>query len=254
MSPVEKSSPRAEFMGCAFDRTTMSEAASRVIRWCTNETTPKTVVTINASHLVMMKQDQKLKHACAQGDLVIPDGVPVIWGSRLSKTPLKERIAGIDLMTRLLLEAEQNQLRIFLLGATPHVLERLCARLRLRYPQLHIGGTQHGYFRPEDEAQVIERIRASKSHILFVGLPSPQKEIWCEKKRDLLGVPVLMGVGGSFDVLSGDIKRAPRSWQNLGLEWSWRLLQEPRKMWKRYLTTNTAFLYYLFCGTLRERF
>ena len=240
-------------MGCSFDAVTMDDAAEKIIQWCTEPTTSRTIVTVNASHLVMMRHNADLRSACTRGDLVIPDGVPVVWGSRLSSSPLKERIAGIDLMTRLLLEAEKNQLRVYFLGATPHVLDRLCRRLRVRHPQLLIAGAQHGYFKPEDEPTVIRRIRDSESHILFVGLPSPQKEIWCEQQRTQLGVPILMGVGGSFDVLSGDIKRAPRSWQNLGLEWSWRLFMEPRKMWKRYLTTNTAFLYHLFLGTIRER-
>lgn len=253
MEATSSTITQTEFMGCKFNDTTMHGAVQKILEWCTQPETSRTIVTVNASHLIMMRRDLELREACRKGDLVIADGVSVVWGSHLWGMPLKERIAGIDLMTRLLLEAEMKQLRIFLLGAKPHVLERLQRRLQAKHPRLEIAGQQHGYFRPEDEKDVLLRIRESQSHILFVGLPSPQKEIWCERHREEIGVPVLMGVGGSFDVLSGNIRRAPRSLQKLGLEWSWRLAMEPQKMWKRYLKTNTAFLYHLGVGAWRTR-
>jgi len=123
------------------------------------------------------------------------------------------------------------------------VVTALVERSRAQHPGLEIAGFRDGYFGPDDHLGIVEEIRASRADILFVGMPSPFKETWCERHRERIEVPVIMGVGGSFDVLAGFIKRAPRWAQRLGLEWFWRLLMEPRKLWKRYLTTNGEFIW-----------
>jgi N-acetylglucosaminyldiphosphoundecaprenol N-acetyl-beta-D-mannosaminyltransferase len=244
LAPAGASSPaaRAEFMGCPFDRVTMDGAVARAVAWCRGERRPHTLVTMNAAVLVAMRRDPDLARACRAGDLVVPDGVPVLWASRLAGAPLPGRVAGVDLMPRLLEAAAEHGLPVFFLGARDEVVRALVAQCAARWPRLPIAGFRDGYFGPDEEPAVVERIRGSGAAMLFVGMPAPFKEIWCERNRAALGVPVILGVGGSFDVLAGFIPRAPPALQRAGLEWLWRLAMEPRRLFRRYLVTNSVFL------------
>ncbi len=235
-------SDRAEFMGCPFDRVTMQEAIDRAVAWCGGDRRPHTIVTMNAALLVAMRRDPELARACRAGDLVVADGVPVLWGSRLARAGLPARVAGVDLMPRLLAAAAERGLPVFFLGAREEVVRTLVAQSEIRWPGLVVAGFRNGYFGPDEAPAVVEQIRRSGAAMLFVGMPSPFKETWCERHRDALGVPVILGVGGSFDVLAGFIRRAPGWMQRSGLEWLWRLAMEPRRLFRRYLVTNTVFL------------
>ena len=133
------------------------------------------------------------------------------------------------------------------------MLDALLARCARDYPGLVVAGHRDGYFKPADHEGIAREVRDSGAHLLFVGMPSPFKETWCERYRATLDVPVVMGVGGAFDVMAGYVRRAPRVFQVLGLEWSWRLLMEPRKMWKRYLLTNSEYLVLAAGEILRRR-
>src|SRR5207244_8610056 len=175
----------------------------------------------------------------------IRSGMAAAWAARLARVPFPEGVAGVDLMARLLREAASRGLSAYFLGARREVVSKLAARCAQTYPGLSIAGWRDGYFRADDHAGIVEQIRERAPHMLFVGMPSPFKETWCERHRDRLSVPVIMGVGGSFDVLSGYVQRAPRWVQSIGMEWAWRLGMEPRKMWKRYLLTNSEFLWLL---------
>jgi N-acetylglucosaminyldiphosphoundecaprenol N-acetyl-beta-D-mannosaminyltransferase len=221
----------------------MDGALERCLAWSLGPRAPHTVITANAAILCMMRGDPELAGACRGGDLILADGMSVVWTSRLAGTALPERVAGVDLMARLLEAAGRHRLRVYLLGARPQVVEELARRCARDHPGLVVAGARDGYFRPEDHEAVVEEVRRAAPHLLFVGMPSPFKETWCERHRQALDVPVIMGVGGSFDVLAGFVKRAPRPVQALGLEWCWRLAMEPRKMWRRYLSTNTRFLW-----------
>lgn len=234
---------RAELLGLAFHRATMPSAVERCLSWCEGARAPHTVVTVNASHLCMIREDRELRDACHAGDLVLADGMSVIWALRLAGTPMPERVAGVDLMSRLLAEAGARRLGVYFLGARREVVAELARRSAERHPGLRVAGFRDGYFTPADHPTIVEEIRAAEPHMLFVGMPSPFKETWCERHRERLGVPVIMGVGGSFDVLAGYVKRAPRFMQVAGMEWFWRLMMEPRKLWKRYLTTNSQFVW-----------
>lgn len=240
--PVVGALARPEFMGCRFDRVTMDETVRRAVAWCRGERRPRTIVTMNAALLVALRADAELAHACRAGDLVVADGVPVLWAARLAGAKLPGRVAGVDLMPRLLEAAAAHQLPVYFLGAREEVLRALVAHCASRWPGLPIAGFRNGYFAPADEPEVIAAIRRSGAAMLFVGMPSPFKETWCERHRGALGVPVVLGVGGSFDVLAGFIRRAPRFMQRAGLEWLWRLAMEPRRLFRRYLVTNTIFL------------
>jgi N-acetylglucosaminyldiphosphoundecaprenol N-acetyl-beta-D-mannosaminyltransferase len=197
---------------------------------------------VNAAKIVRLRRDQLLRESLLDCDLIVADGQSVVWASRLLRAPLPERVAGIDLFERLLQHADAEGASVYLLGARPAVLAALRERILERYPAIRIAGTRDGYFDPADSAAVASEIAAAGADMLFLGITTPKKEIFLGTYGDRLGVPVLHGVGGSFDVLAGMTKRAPLRWQRAGLEWFYRLLQEPRRLWRRYLTTNTAFV------------
>lgn len=238
-----KSTGRAELLGLSFDAITMQTAVARCLDLCRAPRSSHIIMTINASHLCMMRHDPELAAACRAGHLTVADGMSVVWALRASGQEAPERVAGIDLMARLLEAAETHGLRVYFLGAKPEVVKTLVQRTRAAYPKLQIAGYRDGYFSPDDHPAIVEEIRASQAHMLFVGMPSPFKETWCARHCERLNVPIIMGVGGSFDVLGGFIKRAPRWTQSMGMEWFWRLLMEPRKLWRRYLTTNGEFIW-----------
>jgi N-acetylglucosaminyldiphosphoundecaprenol N-acetyl-beta-D-mannosaminyltransferase len=233
----------AELLGLSFDAVTIETAVARCLEFCQAPGTAHTVITANASHLCMMRHDPELTLACRAAHLIVADGMSVVWALRASGQPVPERVAGVDLMGRLLGMAGEQRLRVYFLGARRAVVMALVETSRTRYPGIEIAGFRDGYFGPEDHQAIVEEIRASGTHMLFVGMPTPFKETWCERYRQRLDVPVIIGVGGSFDVLAGFVKRAPRWAQAAGLEWFWRLLMEPRKLWKRYLTTNSEFIW-----------
>ncbi len=234
---------QADLLGLPIAAVTMEAAVARCLGLCRGPRASHTVMTVNASHLCMMRRDKELARAFHGGDFTVADGMSVVWALRALGQPVPERVAGIDLMAQLLTAAGKQGMRVYFLGARQNVLAKLIERCRNQYPGLQIAGYHDGYFGPEDHAAIIEDIRASKPDMLFVGMPSPFKETWVEQHRERLDVPLILGVGGSFDVLAGFVKRAPVTFQSLGLEWLWRLLMEPRKLWKRYLATNSEFIW-----------
>jgi N-acetylglucosaminyldiphosphoundecaprenol N-acetyl-beta-D-mannosaminyltransferase len=244
---------RVELLGCPFDPVGMQSAVERCLEWCEDARASHTVMTMNAALLCMMRRDHDLRKACLHGDLIVADGVPVVWTSLMSGRPLPERVAGVDLMVRLLSEGAARGLSVYFLGARREVVEKLVHYCQRAHPGLQIVGWRDGYFAAEEHSAIVAEINERRPHMLFVGMPSPFKEAWCERHRDALSVPVIVGVGGSFDVLTGYVRRAPRVLQDIGMEWSWRLAMEPRKMWKRYLRTNSEFLWLAGGEILRGR-
>jgi len=220
----------------------MQSTIDQCLAWCDGPRVAHTVVTMNAALLCMIRRDEELRTACRGGDLIVADGVPVVWTSRLAGRPLPEKVSGADLMPRLLAEGAARGLSVYLLGARSEVVEDLVRFCHRNHPGLRVAGWRDGYFGASDHASIVAEIARLAPHMLFVGMPSPFKETWCERHRIALGVPVIMGVGGTFDVLAGYVRRAPRLLQEVGMEWFWRLAMEPRKMWRRYLYTNTEFL------------
>jgi N-acetylglucosaminyldiphosphoundecaprenol N-acetyl-beta-D-mannosaminyltransferase len=234
---------RAELLGLPFDAVTMEEAVQHCLSWCEGPRVPHTVITANSAILCMMRRDPELRQACNAGSLIVADGMSVVWASRLSGAPFPERVTGVDLMMRLLEAGAQRKLSAYFLGARPEVVSALAGLCAQKYPTLTVAGYRDGYFARSEHAAIAAEVRRSAPHMLFVGMPSPFKETWCERYRQQLDVPVIVGVGGTFDVLTGYVRRAPGWVQSAGMEWSWRLAMEPRKLWKRYLTTNSEFLW-----------
>ena len=201
-------------------------------------------VVVNVAKLVNMQSDKTLYDSVQACDLINIDGQGVVLGARMCGVDVPERVAGIDLFHQLLKMSEDNGFPIFLLGAKPDVLEQAQRNVKQQYPELSIVGHHHGYFW-DDEQAVVNKIKESGAKLLFVAITSPKKENFINKWRDQLGVNFVMGVGGTFDVVSGNVKRAPAWMQRYGLEWLFRVIQEPRRMFLRYLVTNTKFIKYV---------
>jgi N-acetylglucosaminyldiphosphoundecaprenol N-acetyl-beta-D-mannosaminyltransferase len=200
------------------------------------------VGVINAAKVVKLAQDRILRDSLLAADVLLADGQSIVWASRLLRRPLPERVAGIDLFEALLTLADRHHLRVYLLGARPEVLARVKEEIGRRWPHAQIVGSRDGYFTEEQSSDVAAEIARARADLLFLGMTTPKKEIFLGTYGGLLGVPVMHGVGGSFDVLAGLTRRAPQAWQRLGMEWAYRVLQEPGRLWRRYLTTNAAFL------------
>jgi N-acetylglucosaminyldiphosphoundecaprenol N-acetyl-beta-D-mannosaminyltransferase len=201
-----------------------------------------TQVSINALKVGLADNDPAFRKALERFDLAGADGQPMVWAARMLGAPVRGRVNGTDLMFELFELAERESFRVYLLGATQEALDAAVAQLGVRYPRLEIAGARHGYFDAEDEHEVVLGVSRSQADILLVALPSPRKEWFLLDHAGELDVGFAMGVGGSIDVLAGIQPRAPVWMQRAGLEWLFRLLRDPRGMWRRYLTTNARFV------------
>ncbi len=200
-------------------------------------------VVVNAGKLVAMKSDMQLLESVNSSDIINADGQAVVWASRLLGKPLKERVAGIDLMERLVAVAAEKKYKIYFLGATPETVQKVVEVYSNLYGPEIIAGFRDGYFSEKQSPEVAEEIAKTNANILFVAISSPKKEIFLATHKKAFGpVNLIMGVGGSFDVIAGKVKRAPEWMQRSGLEWFYRFIQEPRRMWRRYLVGNATFI------------
>jgi len=217
---------KAEILGVQIDVMTVAESLAFICNAVQSGRRIR-VVTANPELLLRVQRDGYMRRIIDQADLVVPDGAGVVWAGRYLGSMMKERVTGIDLSVRLLAEAQKQGWRVFFLGGKPGVAEKAAQRQRRTYPGLLLA-THHGYFALEEEEAVIERIRRFKPHLLLVGFGVPYQEYWLARFPDLAAVS--MGVGGTFDVLSGDLRRAPKWIQNICLEWLYRLVQEPKRL------------------------
>lgn len=197
---------------------------------------------VNAAKMVKMQRDSALRRAVLGADMILADGMSVVWASRLFRESLPERVAGIDLMVRVLELCNHKTYRVFCLGATEAVLAGLRAVIARDYPGVELVGTRNGYYDASEEPEIARQVSESNADVLFVGMTSPRKETFLADWCDEMHVPVCHGVGGAFDVLSGKVRRAPGILQRAGMEWAFRVAQEPRRLGKRYVDTNAAFL------------
>lgn len=220
-----------ELLGVRIDNVDMPAALAAVGEFIRSRT-PRQVVTADASCLVLARKDGELRDIVNSADLVTPDSVGILWAARLKGMPLGERVSGVDMVTLLCEKAGRSGHRVFLLGSAPGVAEVAAKNLRQRYPDLVVAGTHHGYFAPHETPGVVAKIRGAAPDILFVALGIPRQEKWIRRHLQELRVPVCIGVGGSFDVISGRVRRAPKWMQRHGLEWVFRLVSNPRKIGK----------------------
>lgn len=198
------------------------------------------VFSANVDQLIRHRNDPSFRKTYEFADLVVPDGMPVVWSSRLAGQPVPERVTGIDLMLGLCQRAADKGYRCFLLGSEPEICAQAVEVLQHNVPGLLICGCHHGYFR--DDGPVMEAIHHARGDILFVGMGSPRQEIWLQNNFSRLPCRLALPVGGSFEVLAGRRRRAPALLQKSGMEWAWRMLQEPRRLGRRYLIEDLRFL------------
>jgi N-acetylglucosaminyldiphosphoundecaprenol N-acetyl-beta-D-mannosaminyltransferase len=232
---------RAIILGCPLDAVSM-RAAVALVDGAVRERRTLLHGALNAAKVVAAGKNDALRRALMHCDLVTADGQSVVWAARLLGYPVPERVAGIDLMEELLALAEQHGYRIFFLGAREEVLDAAVAALRVRFPRLEIAGWHHGYFSDSEGDEVVAEIAGAEPDMLFVAMETPTKELFLGRNVQQLGPIFAMGIGGAVDVLAGVRQRAPRSLQRLGLEWLYRFLQDPRRLARRYLIGNLAFL------------
>ena len=220
----------------------MDETVDYVKQVIARRNPPVQHVVINALKVNLMEKDPELREIVNSCPLINADGASIIWAAKKLHVPVTTRVTGIDLFLRLVEEAAKNGYKIYLFGAKQEVVEKVQSIFTEQYPALQIAGVRNGYFKPEDEEQIVADMAASGADMMFVAFSSPKKEYWVHKYLDQLNIPFVMGVGGSFDVVAGVTRRAPKVWQNLGLEWFYRFIQEPKRLFKRYIIGNMTFI------------
>jgi N-acetylglucosaminyldiphosphoundecaprenol N-acetyl-beta-D-mannosaminyltransferase len=252
MTPSAAQGPKQEILGVPIDALTMEEVLDQVHGAIIGRGRLR-IGMVNAAKLVHMRRDSTLRADVLSCDLILADGVPVVWASQLLRRSLPERVAGIDLMLAMLRRGNTHGYRIYCLGASEHVLATAMARIAADYPHVQFVGHHHGYFNRAEEPALLAAIADAKPDIVLVAMSSPKKEALLARLSDLPAATVCHGVGGSFDILAGLVRRAPLAWQRLGLEWLYRVKQEPRRLWRRYLVTNTLFCALVVNAFFRQR-
>jgi len=201
---------------------------------------PHQVMTVNVDFLRLGAEDRAFHNLINAADLAVPDGMPLLWGAKMLGDPLLERVTGIDLIDRCAALSARKGYKIFLLGAGPGVAEAAAQALRRRYPGVRIVGTYAppmGFTQEEDD-KTVRLVQEMEPDLLFVAFGAPKQDAWIRQHMQRLNVPMCMGVGGAFDMLAGRVKRAPGWMQRSGLEWAYRLAQEPTRLWKRYVVDD----------------
>lgn len=236
---------RIHLLGSNLDTLTMEETMER-IEDIIETKKPTQHVVINASKINLMAKNAALKKIVNESPLINADGKSIVWAARFLGYDVPERVTGIDLFQEVIKEASEKGWRVYYFGATEEVVNQVVSIHKKMYPQLAIAGYRNGYFEERDTQAIVTDIYESQADILFVAFSSPQKEYWIHNNKSKLLVPFIMGVGGSFDVVSGKIKRAPRWMQESGLEWFYRFVKEPRRMFRRYFIGNLVFIKHVF--------
>lgn len=223
------SQERIRILGVPVDCVDMSRALS-FIEKCIEEDKRATVLAVNPEKVMTARRDERTLNSLNEAGLLIPDGIGVVWAAKFLAGKKIGRVAGADLMPEVCGLAERNRYRVFLYGAAPGIADRVVKVLQSEYPDLLIAGAEHGFLAEGDMPELIARINAAKADVLFVALGSPRQELWIEKYSPNLGIKVYQGVGGTFNVLAGEVRRAPALFRKLNLEWFYRLITEPSRV------------------------
>ena len=245
---------RVDIGGVSIDCCSFEQVVEQIIAHAGSSDKPEYVVTPNAQHILLLQNDARLREIYRNAFLVVPDGVSLLWAAKFLKTPLNGRVNGTDLFEQLCAIAAQTNLKVFLLGGRPGASERAKKVLQQRYSGLNIVGTYCPPYRfesdPVELATINAQLKATSPDLLFVGLGAPKQEYWIYDNYQQLGLPMSLGIGVSFELVAGMVKRAPAWMQKTGLEWLFRLLVEPRRLWQRYILGNPSFIWLV----LKQRF
>lgn len=224
---------RLEILGIGIDRIDSNEALRQIGQFIASGT-PHQIVTANAEIIYQASKNEKMKNVINAAQMVTADGSGVVWASRQLGQPLAQRVTGIDLVNSICEQSAKDKWKIYILGSAPGVADTAANNIRDKFPGCNIVGTHHGYFNEQEEAQIIAELEQLQPDVLFVALGAPKQEYWIADHIQQLNIPVAMGIGGSMDVLSGNVKRAPKWMQKMSLEWLYRLLIQPTRF-KRVL-------------------
>ncbi|MDZ8024394.1 MAG: WecB/TagA/CpsF family glycosyltransferase [Nostoc sp. ChiQUE01a] len=239
-------STRVNICDIQIDKYPFDRVVEAIAHQAISGSTPKYVVTPNAQHIVALQHDARFRLIYHQAFLVVPDGVPLLWAAKLFNTPLSGRVNGTDLFEHLCKISADKGLKVFLLGGRTGAAKKAKQVLEARHPNLDIVGTYCPYYGFESDPEELKRInlaiQAAAPDILFVGLGAPKQEYWIYNNYQKLGVPVSIGIGVSFELVAGMVKRAPKFMQKAGLEWLFRLIMEPKRLWQRYFIGNIIFI------------
>jgi len=240
-------------MGCPVDLLTSAELLTELTQAIDDQSGPKVLQFVNANKIAQVRHDRDMERIMWNADYALADGQPLLPMGRLLGVKLPERIDGVGLMGKLLKLADDRRYSVYLLGAKQDVLDKCAAKIARQYPNLRIAGSRNGYFSEKETPGVVAQIRAAKPDLLFLGMGSPMKERFADRYAPELGAAVIQGVGGSFDVMADLVKRAPVWVQRIGMEWMFRVIQEPRRMFWRYATTNATCLWAFACALVNPR-
>jgi N-acetylglucosaminyldiphosphoundecaprenol N-acetyl-beta-D-mannosaminyltransferase len=241
--PPQDQSRRTILMGCPVDLLTSTVLLNELTEAIDKQSGPKIIQFINGNKIAQVRQDPDMERIMWRANYALTDGQPLLPMARLLGVRIPERIDGVGLMGKLLKLADERRYSVFLLGAKQEVVEMCVQKIRRDFPNARIAGYRNGYFAKGETDDVVRQIRATRSDILFLGMGSPMKEHFADRYASELGVTVIQGVGGSFDVMADLVKRAPAWVQRIGFEWLYRVIQEPRRMFWRYATTNAQCLW-----------
>lgn len=243
MSTIEVAPKRYRILNTYVNALSMDETVSYVEK-IINSGIPTQHVVINASKVNLMRKDPELRKIVNSCPLINADGASIIWAAKKLGVPIKERVTGIDLFLHLVELANKKGYKIYLFGAKQEVVAKVKTIFETQYPNIQIVGYRNGYFTDDDEPGIVKNMRDSKADMMFVAFSSPKKEYWVNKYLHDINIPFVMGVGGSFDVVAGVTDRAPKWMQDRGLEWFYRFIQEPKRLWNRYMIGNWEFVKY----------
>lgn len=249
----EESPPSVPALGIPVTALSFGSLVGHIIRAAQADPCGKYVCVANVHMLVEARQRPSFRDVLLAADVITPDGMPLVWLMRRAGSPRQERVAGMDLLPAICASAASEEISIYLLGATDEVLARLQEKLLEEIPGLEIAGSHAPPFRPLSEledCEIIKRINESSAGILLIALGCPKQEEWMYAHRDRIR-PLMIGLGAAFGVHAGMQRRAPKVMQHSGFEWLFRLAQEPRRLWRRYLVTNTLFGWYILTDALR---
>ncbi|BAY20658.1 glycosyl transferase, WecB/TagA/CpsF family protein [Calothrix sp. NIES-2100] len=238
---------KINIVGVQIDKYSFDEVVERIVEHALLGRSPEYVVTPNAQHILTLQKDDHFQEIYRQAYLSVPDGVPLLWAARFLQTPLNGRVNGTDLFEKLCEVAATKGLKVFLLGGRPGAADRAAKILQARHPDFKIVGTHcppYGFESNTAELALINRkITEAAPHILFVGLGAPKQEKWIYANYQQLNVPISIGIGVSFELVAGMVQRAPIWMQKSGLEWFFRLIVEPKRLWQRYVVGNPLFIW-----------
>lgn len=232
---------RVKFLNTYVDALSMDETLDKIQEYIDNKACVQHVV-INAGKVNLMQEDENLTKIINECPLINADGQSIVWGSKILGNPLPERVTGIDIFTELVRISSEKGYKPYFFGAKEEIVTEVVRKFKEQYPTLQVAGYRNGYFKQEESKNIAEQINKSGADILFVAFSSPMKEFWIKEHMETMQVPFAMGVGGSFDVIAGKTKRAPKWMQKCGLEWFYRFIQEPKRMFKRYIIGNIKFI------------